>query len=295
MSHNNDDGTCTCVLYTCFFKTNQKNHRAVTTKKSLKLNTLPSSDVSTDLSNPLINENHRPDCPYYQAQSLLTSKSLSKSIESHPVTSGVYPDVLTLTSTNNNETIENSRPKNGNLNNERQKQQVEANAECNCYYRDDIVDSPDDNQQEDEEKSEYHQKDKTNSCSRLIRVRKSISNFVASQLFHNIIFAAIIINTMLMAIEYHGQPQSLTTILEISNIFFLILFTIEMLLKIIAGGLFNYLKSPLNVLDGSIVIISLIELYGTGNSGLSVLRTIRLLRILKLVRFMPTLRRQLVS
>ncbi|CAF1504098.1 unnamed protein product [Rotaria sp. Silwood1] len=40
--------------------------------------------------------------------------------------------------------------------------------------------------------------------------------------------------------------------------------------------------------------MSLIELQGNKNSGLSVLRTFRLLRVLKLGRFMPTLRRQLV-
>ncbi|CAF4591568.1 unnamed protein product, partial [Rotaria magnacalcarata] len=66
-----------------------------------------------------------------------------------------------------------------------------------------------------------------------------------------------------------------------------------MLFKIIAGGIFKYISNPLNIFDGSIVIISFIELYGQGNSGLSVLRTFRLLRVIKIVRFLPALRRQL--
>jgi hypothetical protein len=97
-----------------------------------------------------------------------------------------------------------------------------------------------------------------------------------------------------MGIEYHGQPPSLTNALEYSNLVFTCLFAIEMLLKIFADGCLKYIKNAYNLFDGGIVIMSVIELQGNKNSGLSVLRTFRLLRVLKLVRFMPTLRRQLV-
>jgi hypothetical protein len=97
-----------------------------------------------------------------------------------------------------------------------------------------------------------------------------------------------------MGIEYHGQPPSLTNALEYSNVVFTSLFAIEMILKIIAEGCLKYIKNAYNLFDGAIVIMSVIELQGNKNSGLSVLRTFRLLRVLKLVRFMPTLRRQLV-
>jgi hypothetical protein len=97
-----------------------------------------------------------------------------------------------------------------------------------------------------------------------------------------------------MGVEYHGQPQSLTNALEYSNLVFTSLFAIEMILKIIADGCLKYIKNAYNLFDGVIVMMSVIELQGNKNSGLSVLRTFRLLRVLKLVRFMPTLRRQLV-
>ncbi|VDM26805.1 unnamed protein product [Toxocara canis] len=95
----------------------------------------------------------------------------------------------------------------------------------------------------------------------------------------------------------------LTTILEYSNYFFTGLFALEMLLKIIADGLFGYLSDGFNLFDGGIVALSrfikcndysVLELFQEGKGGLSVLRTFRLLRILKLVRFMPALRYQLV-
>jgi len=130
--------------------------------------------------------------------------------------------------------------------------------------------------------------------SHIHTVRKYISNFVASKYFRRIVLSAIVINTLSMGVEYHGQPQSLTNALEYSNLVFTSLFAIEMILKIIADGCLKYIKNAYNLFDGVIVMMSVIELQGNKNSGLSVLRTFRLLRVLKLVRFMPTLRRQLV-
>ncbi|KAI4800171.1 hypothetical protein KUCAC02_014963, partial [Chaenocephalus aceratus] len=91
-----------------------------------------------------------------------------------------------------------------------------------------------------------------------------------------------------------SQPEELTNVLEICNIVFTSMFSLEMLLKLTAFGSFSYLRNPYNVFDGIIVIISVCEIVGQSDGGLSVLRTFRLLRVLKLVRFMPALRRQLV-
>jgi voltage-dependent calcium channel T type alpha-1G len=114
--------------------------------------------------------------------------------------------------------------------------------------------------------------------------------------FQRLILLAILINAISMGIEYHNQPRELTEAVEISNIVFACLFLIEMILKLIAHGLYDYVIDGFNCFDGCIVIISILELFAStsGGSGLSVLRTFRLLRILKLVRFMPALRRQLV-
>lgn len=51
------------------------------------------------------------------------------------------------------------------------------------------------------------------------------------------------------------QPQELTDILEISNMVFTSLFSLEMLLKLLALGLFGYIKNPYNGFDSVIVII----------------------------------------
>uniref|UniRef100_A0A915MCL9 Ion transport domain-containing protein n=4 Tax=Meloidogyne TaxID=189290 RepID=A0A915MCL9_MELJA len=121
-----------------------------------------------------------------------------------------------------------------------------------------------------------------------------IRSFVCCDHFTRGILIAILVNTLSMGVEYHQQPEILTTLLEYSNLFFTALFALEMLLKIVAYGLFGYIQDGFNLFDGGIVALSVLELFQEGKGGLSVLRTFRLLRILKLVRFMPALRYQLV-
>ncbi|CAG0894816.1 unnamed protein product [Darwinula stevensoni] len=144
--------------------------------------------------------------------------------------------------------------------------------------------------------------------------RKYVKMVVEHPYFNRSILFAILINTLSMGVEYHeqarfivvfflAQPKELTVAVEMSNLVFSCIFALEMLLKLIAFGIFGYLSDGFNVFDGAIVILSLVELWQSGDgvrqdgsgggSGLSVLRTFRLLRILKLVRFLPNLRRQL--
>ncbi|NWY67470.1 CAC1H protein, partial [Erithacus rubecula] len=141
-------------------------------------------------------------------------------------------------------------------------------------------------------------KKKAKERNKVMRLWKAFSTklrrIVESKYFNRGIMIAILINTLSMGIEYHEQPDELTNALEISNIVFTSMFALEMLLKLLAFGIFGYIKNPYNIFDGIIVIISVWEIIGQSDGGLSVLRTFRLLRVLKLVRFMPALRRQLV-
>ncbi|XP_073707811.1 voltage-dependent T-type calcium channel subunit alpha-1I [Garra rufa] len=127
-----------------------------------------------------------------------------------------------------------------------------------------------------------------------MEIRVKLWGIVESKYFNRGIMVAILINTISMGIEHHEQPEELTNVLEICNIVFTSMFALEMILKLTAFGCFNYLRNPYNIFDGIIVIISVCEIVGQSDGGLSVLRTFRLLRVLKLVRFMPALRRQLV-
>uniref|UniRef100_A0A3B4EFI9 Ion transport domain-containing protein n=1 Tax=Pygocentrus nattereri TaxID=42514 RepID=A0A3B4EFI9_PYGNA len=146
-----------------------------------------------------------------------------------------------------------------------------------------------------EEEGALEERSCLGSCKDLWdEMRTKLWSIVESKYFNRGIMIAILINTISMGIEHHNQPDELTNVLEICNIVFTSMFTLEMILKLTAFGFFEYLRNPYNIFDGIIVIISVCEIIGQSDGGLSVLRTFRLLRVIKLVRFMPALRRQLV-
>jgi len=133
------------------------------------------------------------------------------------------------------------------------------------------------------------------------RIRSCLNFAVDHSIFQQGILLCIFINTFSMGIEYHDQPETLTRVVEVSNLVFSCIFTVEMILKLTAYGFIQYISDGFNVFDGFIVCLGSMELYNgivygvsEEGSGLSVLRTFRLLRILKLVRFLPNLRRQLI-
>ncbi|XDV36595.1 hypothetical protein PO909_006341, partial [Leuciscus waleckii] len=150
------------------------------------------------------------------------------------------------------------------------------------------------NQETEEEAAEEKGGCQRRSQELWAETRVKLWGIVESKYFNRGIMVAILINTISMGIEHHEQPDELTNVLEICNIVFTSMFALEMILKLTAFGGFNYLRNPYNIFDGIIVIISVCEIAGQSDGGLSVLRTFRLLRVLKLVRFMPALRRQLV-
>lgn len=74
--------------------------------------------------------------------------------------------------------------------------------------------------------------------------------FLSSPLLISIFFVLILSFT-----PFLFQPDELTNVLEICNIVFTSMFSLEMILKITAFGSFSYLRNPYNVFDGIIVII----------------------------------------
>ena len=56
-----------------------------------------------------------------------------------------------------------------------------------------------------------------------------------------------------MGIEHHNQPETLSRMVEFSNLVFSFIFTIEMFMKIAAFGLIQYISDGFNVFDGFLV------------------------------------------
>ena len=64
-----------------------------------------------------------------------------------------------------------------------------------------------------------------------------------------------------MGIEFHNQPELLTKYVEVSNLVFSVIFSIEMMLKLSAYGFFRYISDGFNVFDGLIVMLRSVLFY----------------------------------
>lgn len=122
--------------------------------------------------------------------------------------------------------------------------------------------------------------------------RKRVQHLVAHRWFTGGVVVCIAINTLSMAFEHHGQPEQLTTFIEITNAIFAFVFLLEVMLRIISVGPKVYLLNGFNVCDTTIVIMGVIEVFLPAQN-LTALRSFRLLRLFKLARYLPTMQKQL--
>ncbi|KAK9884321.1 hypothetical protein WA026_005271 [Henosepilachna vigintioctopunctata] len=130
--------------------------------------------------------------------------------------------------------------------------------------------------------------------------RRCCRKAVKSQAFYWLIIILVFLNTLVLASEHHGQPIWLDQFQDITNIFFITLFTIEMLLKMYSLGIQGYFVSQFNRFDSFVVIGSIAETVLTQQSimpplGISVLRCVRLLRVFKVTKYWKSLSNLVVS
>jgi hypothetical protein len=123
-------------------------------------------------------------------------------------------------------------------------------------------------------------------------VKYWIRSVVKSVFFEHFMTICVTVNTIILAIDRYGISQTEENNLQNFNLFFTIVFTVEMALKLFGLGfkskfykfcnylVLGYLSDTMNYLDGSVVFISLIELIflGKGSSNFSAFRTVRIFR-----------------
>ena len=90
---------------------------------------------------------------------------------------------------------------------------------------------------------------------------KKLRAFVEWKVFECIILVVIILNSIVLGTDHYGQPQWLSAIQTYSNYVFIGFFTLELLLRILAVGLCEYISDTLHLLDAAIVVVSIIELF----------------------------------
>lgn len=124
--------------------------------------------------------------------------------------------------------------------------------------------------------------------SNLIEIAKKIIN---SRLFNNFIFSLILLSAVIIGLEtYPNLAKKYHNILSLIDQLIIILFTIEITLKIISNGKkpWAYFSDPWNIFDFIIVAICLIPLNDT--HYFAVFRILRILRILRLISVFPKLK-----
>ncbi|KAK5864132.1 hypothetical protein PBY51_001095 [Eleginops maclovinus] len=120
-------------------------------------------------------------------------------------------------------------------------------------------------------------------------MRKNCRVAVKTTNFYWLVLLLVFLNTVASASEHYGQPKWLTEMQERANKVLLLLFTLEMLMKMYAFGLQIYFMALFNRFDcivvfGGILETLLVEMEFIPPIGISVLRCIRLLRIFKMTR-----------
>uniref|UniRef100_A0A3Q4GAI7 Voltage-dependent L-type calcium channel subunit alpha n=1 Tax=Neolamprologus brichardi TaxID=32507 RepID=A0A3Q4GAI7_NEOBR len=117
---------------------------------------------------------------------------------------------------------------------------------------------------------------------------------VNSTYFEYLMFTLILLNTICLAMQHHGQTKNFNDAMNILNMLFTGLFTVEMILKLIAFKPRHYFVDAWNTFDalivvGSIVDIAITEVNGLQNSeenariSITFFRLFRVMRLVKLL------------
>lgn len=132
------------------------------------------------------------------------------------------------------------------------------------------------------------------------RCRRFCRKIVKSVAFYWIVIVLVFLNTCVLTSEHYGQPEWLDEFQAIANLFFVVLFTMEMFLKMYSLGFQGYFVSLFNRFDAFVVICSILEVILLYTDvmpplGVSVLRCARLLRVFKATRYWSSLRNLVAS
>ncbi|XP_074098138.1 ca[2+]-channel protein alpha[[1]] subunit D isoform X5 [Cotesia typhae] len=126
------------------------------------------------------------------------------------------------------------------------------------------------------------------------RMRRACRKAVKSQVFYWLIIVLVFLNTGVLATEHYRQPDWLDQFQEVTNMFFIGLFSMEMMLKMYSLGFQGYFVSLFNRFDCFVVVGSISEMVLTRTEvmpplGVSVLRCVRLLRVFKVTKYWRSL------
>uniref|UniRef100_A0A4W6EVA3 Voltage-dependent L-type calcium channel subunit alpha n=1 Tax=Lates calcarifer TaxID=8187 RepID=A0A4W6EVA3_LATCA len=109
--------------------------------------------------------------------------------------------------------------------------------------------------------------------------------------FEYIMFVLIMLNTLCLAVQHYGQSATFNYVMDILNMVFTAVFTVEMVLKLIAFKPRHYFADAWNTFDalivvGSVVDIAITEVNNTEDSARISITFFRLFRVMRLVKLL---------
>lgn len=129
---------------------------------------------------------------------------------------------------------------------------------------------------------------KTKSKARRRGGIKLLRWLTESWLFQIFIFLCIVANAAILGYDAHfGETNSYHALIERWNLYFLWIFTAELVLEFLAQGPSPYFRNGWNVFDVIVVGLSYIAV----NPAISALRTLRVVRVFRLISAVPQMRR----
>ncbi|KAK4809240.1 hypothetical protein QYF61_012893 [Mycteria americana] len=114
---------------------------------------------------------------------------------------------------------------------------------------------------------------------------------VTSSYFEYLMFFLILLNTICLGMQHYNQSAEMNHISDILNVAFTILFTLEMVLKLMAFKAKGYFGDPWNVFDfliviGSIIDVILSEIDDSDDNSRVSITFFRLFRVMRLVKLL---------
>uniref|UniRef100_A0AAQ4NUN3 Voltage-dependent calcium channel alpha-1 subunit IQ domain-containing protein n=1 Tax=Gasterosteus aculeatus aculeatus TaxID=481459 RepID=A0AAQ4NUN3_GASAC len=110
---------------------------------------------------------------------------------------------------------------------------------------------------------------------------------INSSQFEYIMFVLILGNTLTLAVQHYEQSKGFTSIMDILNMIFTVVFTIEMIIKLLALRVHHYFIDPWNSFDALIVVGSVLDIavseLSSGKVSITFFRLFRVLRLVKLL------------
>lgn len=120
-----------------------------------------------------------------------------------------------------------------------------------------------------------------------------LKEFVKGKFVNNFLLLVVIGNTVLLSLAGTFTSDRDLALLETCNTIFTYIFISEMGLKLIAFGPAEYLRDRMNIFDGSIVLLSIMEmtlLTGAKGKAVSAFRAIRIFRVLRITRLLRSMK-----